>query len=230
MRRFLHLAGCLAALLLPAACGSDDSDAADAGIGDAGSPGANADATVVADAASLAHDASADASSDAAVPDAGPTGGPCDAGQPVEMGTDVRAECDAFEVCQNGVFVTIDPADSGAVCPTPLAADTAGCPASAAAALDAGACTQGVDCNYGDDFCTCTTLTDGGAVFVCPRPAAGCPAARPRLGTACTADGGSLASCWYLDCYSSSDPLRGVEQCVDGTWQPASAGADYCGR
>ncbi len=190
MRRIARLVGRLALVHLLTACGSDDSFIV-GGSSDAGPPGASADATVLADAASTTPDAArADASLDAGLADAGPSDGGCVEGQVIETGNDIRSVCNTLQVCQGGALVQTQAADAGPDCPTPLAADTAGCPGSAAAALHAGACTVGLDCNFGDAYCTCTTLVDGGSGFYCLNPGVGCPARRPLLGSACSVDGG----------------------------------------
>jgi hypothetical protein len=126
-----------------------------------------------------------------------------------EYGDDPWFDCNTIAYCDSqGGWYTVAPRTPD--CPSTL---PSGCPASfAEAASDGqGACASAPDglltCRYPEGTCSCTA---GG--LTCPAPAAaGCPAARPHAGTACSAP----CTTW------GSGVCDGESmKCVCGTWQP----------
>jgi len=123
--------------------------------------------------------------------------------------------------CIGGVWRQ-PPPTPGVAC---LPSDT--CPSSRSAIKVGQACGQeNLECNYpGQGRCTCFEQGFGGLppynpdggippnIWTCENPQAGCPADRPRIGSACDSSGAS--SCFYGDC---NMPDSVELQCVDGTW------------
>jgi hypothetical protein len=125
-------------------------------------------------------------------------------------GDAVRPECRAAWTCAGGRFV----ASSGA-CPAP---PPGFCPAAPPAK---GACSSdGAVCAFGDaTICVCARcfgqLCTLQPAWLCapPPPLAGCPAAVPNDGSACSADG---VECTYgEECAGSGATAR----CADGVWR-----------
>src|SRR5450631_221635 len=127
----------------------------------------------------------------------------CEYGDDPWYGCNTVAYCDA-----QGGWYTV--ASSDPDCPTTL---SSGCPASFAEATSSGqsACASApygqMTCRYPEGNCRCTV---GGLTCTAPA-AAGCPATRPQVGTACSAP----CTTW------GSGVCDGQSmKCLCGTWQP----------
>ncbi|MGH7438386.1 MAG: hypothetical protein ACRENE_22100, partial [Polyangiaceae bacterium] len=97
----------------------------------------------------------------------------------------------------------------------------AGCPSSVETAADAGSCpTAGLGCYFGAGTCSCM-LNDAGSAWKCTKLAPGCPATRPRLGSACDLAGPSQCTYGSLKCATPlSEVLRCYRtSCDAGIWQ-----------
>ena len=174
----------------------------------------------------------------AACPAAIPSGGsPCPApGQlDCEYGDDWNAQCNTIAQCWRGgpldATWQIQPPYSGPdfACPTPTTLSR-GCPASLpdAQTEPITACPS-IDgfCPYGDVRCGCIEQTSSSATpdasyaWVCSDPGPGCPAARPRIGSACTsAEEGT--TCQYAVCAVGT-----ATSCQGGVWGYGVLN-DYC--
>ena len=121
-----------------------------------------------------------------------------------EYGDDPWFNCNTIVYCVSqgtAVWNVVAPFESD--CPTTLAS---ACPASFAGASGA-ACDHDLACRYPAGECACSV-----AGISCTAPAAaGCPATRPRAGSACSAP----CTTW------GSGVCDGMSMaCVCGTWQP----------
>jgi hypothetical protein len=125
-------------------------------------------------------------------------------------------KCDPIFECVDGQWQQY-PASSLGACtgaPGPLPSS---CPAAYGDVASGSLCPQvGVTCTYDPlHVCACEVVGggSGGAgslAWECPTIGSGCPAQRPRLGTACTDTAGD--DCTY---YDACDPS---ESCWDGVW------------
>jgi hypothetical protein len=93
------------------------------------------------------------------------------------------------------------------------------CPATRAAVPEGAACSAEAACLFPEGRCDCTmsrggpVQIDGGRSWICVKPAAGCPAARPRLGSACETE---ALTCNYGACSVTGGKLLA---CRGGNWQ-----------
>jgi hypothetical protein len=93
------------------------------------------------------------------------------------------------------------------------------CPAKRADVPEGSACAAEAACLFPEGRCDCTIPNSGpvqfdaGHAWVCPKPAAGCPATRPRLGATCDTD--------KLECNYGACSVNGGKaiRCTDGNWQ-----------
>jgi len=149
----------------------------------------------------------------ATVPTQGAPCTPRGAASLCEYGEDPWFDCNTIAYCDSqGGWYLVAPSEPD--CPTTL---PSGCPASFAEARSGGqdACASAPDgqlnCLYPEGYCLCTA-----AGLTCSAPAAaGCPAARPRAGTACS---GPCTIWGRGTCDGQS------MKCVCGTWQPVQCG------
>lgn len=141
-------------------------------------------------------------------------------GQSCEYGTNNGTCGDPTTNCVDGAWKQ-PPPTPGVAC---LPSDS--CPASHASIVVGQDCGgEEMECNYpGQGRCTCATQGYGGLqpynpdggpipnVWECEQPQTGCPADRPRLGSACSQD---QQSCSYGDC---SMPDTVMIECSGGIW------------
>jgi hypothetical protein len=175
-------------------------------------------------------------------PDASPSDastGPCPASLPArgtgctasnlecEYGQSEYPGCDTIVQCTSGTWQSWQPGVS--FCPSPNGAD---CPASISAA-NGSSCELGpghpVSCFYSTGGCYCGSLggpvpieVDGATVpqkWQCDDPGPKCPLPRPRLGSACSAEG---QDCNYLQCAFD-------EICTGGLWTGQPEGCAVAG-
>ena len=126
-----------------------------------------------------------------------------------EYGDDPWYDCNTVAYCDSqGGWYTIAPSEPD--CPTTL---PSGCPASFAEAMSGGqsACASApsgqLTCRYPEGACSCTAE----GLTCSALAAAGCPAARPRAGTGCSAP----CTTWGSGICDGESM-----KCVCGTWQP----------
>jgi hypothetical protein len=187
------------------------------------------DATVMADASSVAppNCLTARATCPTELPEAG---APCPVENPLfrtlicEYGDDPRIQCNVKAACgPDGGWSVGSPLGQDAGCRPAL---PPGCPASFAAALDAGdagpSCPSSFECFYPEGTCGCgpVAFTPNGQGYEygwgCGAPAASCPAQRPRLGTPCA----GATDCWYTTGCNAPPFLDGAEiVCSCGAWR-----------
>ncbi len=159
----------------------------------------------------------------AACPTNAPTrGAACTtAGLQCEYGSSPRPSCDIVARCTSGVWAIAQPTgDGGSACVAGPCPATSPSPASACAP-------QGLSCFYSPYWCNCAVRpspTGNSSVvdWSCTPLGPGCPASRPRLGTACTQP---ELTCDYGVCSGSTE-----EVCTRGIWQevPPSTVAGIC--
>jgi hypothetical protein len=113
-----------------------------------------------------------------------------------EYGDDRDWNCNVVAHCKPGN--TWEMAASGnPMCPSPPLGLGPGCPASHAAASQGNVCMQNEEvCSYPEGICVCQpgfTIGPGmpdasppPSTWQCAMPSAGCPAFRPRIGSACS--------------------------------------------
>ncbi len=189
--------------------------------------------------------AAADASPDRTCPPISPSEGEaCDTpGLWCEFGGGAHQRCATRALCTKkaGTGGKIEWATFGA--DFPCAPNVAACPPSFGAASDASCPVTTGSCDYSAGRCTCGECgdTDGGRLFqwrcrawddVAPflddgglaTAPAGCPADRPRLGTACASEG---FVCGYDACYGVS--LGPYLTCTEGEWSVGPQ-TDLCNR
>ncbi len=134
-----------------------------------------------------------------------PAGLQCEYGSSYDFECNVVATCDA----QTGKWSV-----QTGNCSQPF--DAGGCPDPSTTGLAGTSCaTNGASCNLTTQHCDCqlgcgAAFLDGGR-WVCDGPKAGCPEPRPRLGSACTAEG---QQCDYTLCCAG-----GTMTCQGGLWQ-----------
>lgn len=136
-----------------------------------------------------------------------------------EYGNDPSIACETIARCDSTGWTVTPPSTQG--CPTPPLGPT--CPATFASVVEGASCSTPTSCGYPQGTCTCevycgpqyplghtceagtptTWHCEGGG----GQP--GCPAARPRVGSACSTD---KLSCSYGDC-NSIDVV-----CQGGLW------------
>jgi hypothetical protein len=147
-------------------------------------------------------------------------GTPCTkAGLQCEYGNDLNLGCNTLVACQSGTWQSTSPISRG-TCPTP--ANGPSCPASYGAVPQQATCTaQNASCAYPEGTCACIIYCgsqypvghecDAGTPYTwqCTGAGQGCPAVRPRVGSACTQEG---QNCPYGDCNGPN--LR----CTGGAW------------
>lgn len=191
-----------------AACGASHEG------GSGGDSGVEGDAGGGRDAGSLVADC----------PAAPPTeGAACDhPALECEYGDDWSSACNVLAQCWRGgaldrTWQVREPATTG--CPTPTTTGP-GCPADPPS--ESSGCSESDPstlCVYDDARCLCASLTSdpGGPItyaWRCQRPPeAGCPAERPRIGSACDTEG---LTCNYAVC-----SFGGGTYCTDGAWTEA---------
>lgn len=133
--------------------------------------------------------------------------------------------CDPVVQCENGVWTTDQP--SYEACSPEPGPNPSTCPASYAAVPQGTACADtGLDCVYAEAVCSCQVPLGGpvqidggeGASWGC-LPGPGCPMPRPRLGSACTAEG---TYCTYEACSYG-------QTCQGGVWHSAEEGCAAAG-
>jgi len=136
-----------------------------------------------------------------------------------EYGNDLNAACNLVFECQSGQFRAITVStQQPKTCPTPTPANENKCPATRNLVPTGTACSDdSLECAYAKDICACTGNGLGGPVgtpkWVCPTPAAGCPAVRPHLGSDCATEG---QQCNYGECaYAGGVNLS----CTNGAWK-----------
>jgi hypothetical protein len=144
------------------------------------------------------------------------TGSACaQSGASCEYGTSVLTSCNAIVECRQGTWQTAT--YPGPACPTgpnpqPCAQTFSGVPRGAVCGP------EGTECVYTQGACTCEPPVfgppqplDGGptTTWHCTDAPPGCPAIRPRLGTACSTPN---MDCMYVECAFS-------ETCSMGVWQ-----------
>lgn len=169
----------------------------------------------------LAHDASA--LNDGGGPDG--TAAACPASSPLiaVACSPVGEECEYGSAwwlsCENVMKCGTDGQWTQSVHGTGLCGteDAGSCPATYAAALDAGVCAVG-DCDYPEGHCSCLGYCGGppppGPVpktFHCSPKPPGCPTPRPHGGTACATEGQVCA--YTLGCCGGT-----VLECKSGVW------------
>jgi hypothetical protein len=135
-----------------------------------------------------------------------------------EYGTDWNPACNTVAQCWRGGPLDgtwqLQSPSKAAYCPTPTTL-AAGCPA---ASMDGQTCNaSGALCQYGTALCGCFDFTSSAqdasvsSHWVCTHPpAAGCPAMRPRVGSACAQEG---LFCTYAVCN-----VGGAVYCTAGAW------------
>ncbi len=175
----------------------------------------------------LAPDAACAAVGYAACPELAPeAGAPCATGaldESCEYGNAARSICDTRAQCWGDAgWHVVSPAfaEDAGVCPTSLPAS---CPATfaLASAADAGvACPSSFTCQYPEGICGCVlepNLEQGPPwQWSCSVPVPGCPAARPRWGTACS----TPMTCRYSG--GCGGELQGEDAiCGCGIWEAA---------
>ena len=173
-----------------------------------------------------------------ACPPSIPDGGsPCPAPGQIdcEYGNDWNSQCNTIAQCWRGgpldATWQIQLPYSGVdfSCPTPTTLSP-GCPSSPPDSQigSVTACSyDGGFCAYGDVMCDCiqqgssSATPDASYAWICSNPGLGCPAARPRIGSACTSaeDG---VSCQYAVCAVGS-----ATYCTGGVWTYGVLN-DYC--
>ncbi|MGH7295459.1 MAG: hypothetical protein ACRELB_11025, partial [Polyangiaceae bacterium] len=146
-----------------------------------------------------------------------------------EYGNDLNVDCDTIARCDSTGWTLTPPAAQG--CPTP--APGTDCPGSYAAVPQQATCSTAATCAYPEGTCSCEVYCgpqypvghpcEGGTpmTWQCTGAPQGCPAARPRVGSACSTDG---QSCDYGDCNAI-----GVV-CRDGTWHTQMNGCPVSTR
>src|SRR4051812_21064550 len=155
----------------------------------------------------------------ATCPSVVPTNGaPCTGSSSVggcEYGSDSNYTCGTTAMCDPRYGWSVQTLSDGLQCPTVLPSS---CPASfvdAEAASPQLACASlptNLSCLYPEGRCSCS---QGLTVLTCTPPApAGCPAARPRAGTPCSAEAGSCTA-WGTGICDGQSMV-----CRCGFWQP----------
>ena len=149
-----------------------------------------------------------------------------------EYGSDPRTVCNQIATCSSGAWDFAF--GGGGDCPTPPQ-NPSECPATLTQAQKGGACSdEGTICNYSTSsatqFCACGSpggpiMIDGGPndTWQCAFTSnSGCPAVRPRLGTACAV---SDQNCNYDEC---GLPSGLAFQCNSQTMTWAIGFGDLC--
>jgi hypothetical protein len=199
-----------AGLMAIAACGgstADDLSTNDAGNGDAGTAG---DSAVQGDGASKSDGGTAITCPSTLT---AATGACPREGFVCEYAVTWNACADRAE-CRGGAWQKVE-----LDCQVPPDVQKI-CPATRAAVPEGAACSAQAACLFPEGRCDCTIPNQGGPVqidagraWVCTKPGAGCPAARPRLGSTCATE---ALSCNYGACSVTGGKLL---RCQDGNWQ-----------
>ena len=147
-----------------------------------------------------------------------------------EYGNDLNVDCETIARCDASGW-TITPPASAPTCPTP--APGASCPASYSAVPQQSTCSTAATCAYPQGTCSCEVYCgpqypvghacEAGTpmTWECTGAVQGCPATRPRVGTACSTAG---QACDYGDCNTI-----GVV-CQSGTWHTQMNGCPVSTR
>jgi hypothetical protein len=145
------------------------------------------------------------------------------AGVGCEYGASFYADCDVVMDC-DATTLTWTTRYNGQC---PWGAPSSTCPAAFSSITPDGTCTlDQTNCDYAEGHCECISGCGGpppppdagfGTRWRCDQPAAGCPAARPRLGADCTTEG---LQCSYGICCISTDLT-----CHNGYWSGVYQGA-----
>jgi hypothetical protein len=140
-----------------------------------------------------------------------------------EYGTDWNPMCNTVAECWRGGSLDstwqlqLAATGSNSPCPTPTDLSPL-CPVSPpVAGSSCGTAVMGILCPYAPSVCGCIQTADGPAPdasgnWVCSDPGPGCPADRPRIGSACTPTSDN-DFCLYAVC-----GIGGVTSCSGGVW------------
>ena len=137
-----------------------------------------------------------------------------------EYGSATVVECDALAHCSGGRWYIDLPTAGDPVCDAGSAAQ---CPSSMASVPIGQPCSPyELACDYPQGRCACSVRSvlagpDAAALatWICPSTSVGCPAPRPRLGTACAA---------HLECDYGTCAIPGADfqTCTNGMWSEQS--------